>query len=52
VVEYLLGSAPVVEAAPVETGVYYYKEKRYRLAAYAMRTFELGTPGTTASCAK
>lgn len=42
VVEYLLGSAPVVETAPVETGVYYYKEKRYRLAPYAMRTFELG----------
>jgi hypothetical protein len=42
VAEYLLGAAPVVETAPVETGVYYYKEKKYKLASYGARTFELG----------
>ncbi len=39
--EYLLGSAPVVEKVEVEHDVYFYKEKKYRMAAYGARVFEL-----------
>jgi hypothetical protein len=40
-VEYLLGSVPESKEPQVETDVYYYREKKYRLARYGARVFEL-----------
>jgi len=42
IAEFLLGSAPVREEAVVEHDVYYYKDKKYRLAEYAARTVDAG----------